>query len=602
MQIAQIVPKVKTKGMGIFDYSIPPQLLPMIKIGLLVQVPFRGRKIEGVIIDMKRSSKIENLKPILTIIDPVPVINPTHIALSRWIADYYITDFSKALFGSIVPPAKRSIKKTANTENHNSEIATNKNNRKFLIVTDFEKRLKFYLKAIKKTLLLNKQIIILVPDLSIVNYFTNQIKEKVDIIHSGLTITERWNIWNSIRTGQSKIIIGSNSALFSPIKNLGLIVLDQEENETYKNDQAPRFNLPLVAEKLSELTGADLVIGSSAPSTQMYFRAHKNNFLYKIKSSNKPQISIVNMTYERGILSEPLKERISEALENHQKIIIVINRTGEGSRLVCTDCKWFYTCPTCKLPLSPKKEVAYCASCEKNYSLPISCPNCRGKNLKNVGLTTSRIEKIIKDYWPGIKTTRIEKGNDYLVKTEWDIAIVTSFALKLNLSAIKLVVILDADQNLNFPGFRMQEKNFQTYYKFLKMGDTGLIQTHLPESSLIKDLGNLDYESFYKKELANRQKFEFPPFVSLTKITYKNTDEAIGQKEAQIIFEKLEKMIQENKLAFTLLGPSAKTNAKKGLYGWQILIKQPSRNASIDSFLANLGKGWQIDVDPYDIA
>jgi primosomal protein N' (replication factor Y) len=603
MQIAQIVPKIRTRGEGIFDYSIPPQFLPEIKIGLLVLVPFRGRNIEGIIIDIKRSTAIENLKPIVSIIDTTPVVDEIHIKLAHWMADYYLTDFSKCLFENIVPPAKRAIKNspaysTSTQEKPASKIS--ETNKKYLIVADFSSRLEFYLKTIKKTLAQNKQVIILVPDLDLVHFFTSQIKEKVFLIHAGLTMTERWGAWNSIRNGEAKIIIGSNSALFSPTKNLGLIIIDREENETYKSDQAPRFNAAKAAGELTKITSANLVTGSSAPSVESYFRARKNRYLYKIKNEKLTNVSIVNMAHERGIFSEPFKNKISLILENNQKAIVVLNRKGEGARLFCTDCHWVYSCPQCKLPLTPNISDAYCPTCEKNFLLPQVCPNCHHSNLKNIGMTTARVEKMIKELWPKTKTIRIEKDHKENINEDWNIAIVTSFALKINFPQITFTAIMDIDQGLNFPGFKTEEKNFQTYYKFLKMAQSGLIQTRFPENTLIKNLAGLNYENFYQDELANRQKFNFPPFVSLIKIIYKNKDENICHKESEIVFNKLKEIINQNNFDIDLLGPST-LNQKHGIHNQQILLKLNKRYALIDHFLKKLPQGWIVDVDPYDI-
>ena len=603
MQIAQIVPKVKTRGSGIFDYSIPPELLVQIKIGLLVQVPFRGRKVEGIILDIKKSSKFENLKPILKVIDPIPVVDRVHIELARWMSDYYLTDFTKTLFENIVPPAKRTIKKNAELDKIITDniVATNKPRKKFLVVANFKARLDFYQTAITKTLAQNKQVIILVPDLDFVPFFTKRIKEEMAVISSDLTVTKRWKTWDSIRSGESKIVIGSNSALFAPAKNLGLIIIDQEENETYKNDQAPRFNALKVADELSKLTSANLVIGSSAPTTETYFDARKNKYLYKIKNEIIPEISIINMTFERGALSEPLKEKIEEILEQNKKILIMLDRKGEGARLFCTNCKWLYKCPNCESALTPNLNSAHCASCNKDFPIPVICPSCRKATLKNIGMTTSKLEKIVRELWPQAKTIRVEKDRNDNIDNNWNIAITTSFALKTPLPKIELVAILDADQSLNFPGYKTEERNFQNYFKFMQLGNTGLIQTHLPENNINTNLGTLNHEAFFNDEITNREKYKFPPFTKITRIIYKNLDKSIGQKEADIVAQKLNDIIKNNNLTITLLGPSASRIPKRGHYYNQIILKQVKRSTIVDDYLKSLPKGWIVDVDPFDI-
>ncbi len=601
MQIAKVVPKIRTRGEGIFDYSIPPEILPMIKIGLLVLVPFRGRNIEGIIVEIKRSSQILNLKPIVAVIDPVPVVYKTQTDLAKWMSDYYLSDFSKTLFNFVVPPAKRTIKKNLN---YDIEIQSspNINAKQYLIVADFASRLKFYLRAIKKTLAQKKQTIILVPDLSLIDYFTKYIKEDITIIHGNLTLTQRWLAWDKIRRGEAKIILGSTSAIFSPAPNLGLIIIDKEENETYKSDQSPRFSAIKVAQQLTKLTNVSLVLGSSAPSIETYFQAKTNKFLYKNKNEKVPDISIVNMTFEKQILSQPLKEKIELILENNQKAILVLNRRGQASRRTCDDCGWTYVCPQCQLPLNIIDDNFYCNNCEKQFSNIIKCPKCQSLNLKDIGLTTGKIVSIIKKQYPDAKIIRVEKDHEDDLNSDWNIAVVTSFALKKIFPVIEFVAIIDADQSLNFPGFRNFEKSFQNFYKFLSIAETGIIQTRLSESSFIGSLASLDYEKFYQTEIVNRQKFNFPPFVKLIKLAYRSYSEAECKLETQKVKTQIQKIVTQEKIELDILGPAPARNLqKRDYFYYQLILKLPKRNTTLDEFLKKLGKGWIIDVDPFDI-
>ena len=606
MQIAKVVPKVKTHSEGVFDYSIPPEILPMIKVGILVLVPFRGRKIEGIIVDIKKTSAIKNLKPIIAIIDNNPVIDHFHLKLAEWMADYYLTDFSKTLFENIAPPAKRTIKKQELfAENETKTISFLP--RKYLVMADFKDRLKFYLKAIKKTLARGYQVLILVPDLSVIPFFTSFLElKKLSVLHSNLTKTNRWIEWDKIRRGEARIIIGSTSALFAPVKKLGLIILDQEENETYKNDQNPRFNTLKVCETLTKITHASLVIGSAAPSIETYFNAKKNNYLLKQKENIKTDITVINSAFERGIISEPLQEEISQNLEQGRKTLLVFNRKGEGSRTACTDCDWVHQCPQCGLPLVPLTTNVYCANCEKYFPQVTVCPDCHGVNLKNEGLTNSKIEKIIKKKWPQIRTVLIEKDRLFNQTEEWDLAIVTSFALKYSFPPLATVVILDADQSLNFPGFRTREKSFETFYKFLKMAPSGIIQTRLPESLFIRDLASLNYESFYQTEINERKNFLFPPFAKIVILKFRAASEEVVKTETDKVYHQLLSFNQETKSILAISPPSPSFITKKrGLFLYQIILKfekETKMPTQLTDYFKQLTKGWAIDIDPFDIS
>lgn len=619
MQIAQVVPKTKTQKEAIFDYAIPPEILPQIKPGILVEVPFHGRKLPGIVLKLSRFTHLrKNLKEIIKIIDPLPVIDETHIQLAKWMSDYYSTSLGKTLFENVTPPSLRIIKQfnsadsrilAVRTSKKRSKQAQTKYSKKYLIVANFQERMAFYLQAIQKTVAQKKQVIIIVPDLSVIPFFTKHFKQSYAIIHSGLTLKERFIQWHKIRSGKVDLAIGSISALFSPLPNLGLIIIDQEENETYKNDRNPRFHTIKVAEILCKLTGVNLVIGSITPRIETYYQALKNRYILKkpLPKMAKPLNTIINMSSERQIFSLPLQKEIDQQLLKKQKILLVFNRKGEGQNLSCSDCKWIYLCPQCGLPLIPQNQEATCFHCEKSFKIPEKCPKCRNTHLKPFGLGTKRLEKFIHDFWPQVKTLRIEQNQKINPhSTSWDIAITTSYGLKFNFPSIGLVAILDADQGLNFPDFRTAEKNFQIFFKFLKIGDRGIIQTRLPESHFISALSQMDYEKFFLEELSIRQKYRFPPFSQLIRLLIKNTDDTEAKKESQKIFLSLNERYGRQKF-LEFLGPSpAFLKKQRTKFIWQIIIKiKPNQDPKIldefKKYLQEIGRDIIIDVDPISL-
>lgn len=603
MQIAKVVPKVKTRGDGIFDYAIPPQILPEVKIGVLVLVSFHGQKVEGIIVDIKRSSSIASLKPIIAIIDNVPVIDMVHTQLAKWMADYYLTDFSKCLFEMIVPTAKRTIKKTnRNIIPTRTPKIIKSGAKKYLIMANFSTRLKFYLQAIKKTLDRDQQIIILVPDLDLIPLFTHFLKNKMAILHAELSLTERWQTWDKIRRGEINIVIGSNSALFAPISNLGLVIIDQEENDTYKNYQSPRFNAVKSAEFLTKLTGAKLVLGSLTPNIETFHEAEKDGFLYFKKPNKKFKSTIVNMNFEKSFLSQVTINIIGENFKAGNKILLVVNRKGEGSQLHCTDCDWVYICPSCGLPPTPFLEKLNCSNCEKTYSIPKQCPKCKSFKLQSFGLTTKKVKKNIEVLFPGIKTIIIEKTDDNKTNLSgnWDLAIVTNFALKFNFPSVGLVVIINADQGLTLPDFRMTEKNFQSFYKFLSIAKNGIIQTNFPDSILVTSLSSLNYMAFFENEILNRKKTDFPPFGHLIRLIYKNQSEAKALNEAKAVSNLI---MTKADSSLKILGPSATFfQRQRGFYFQQIILKFKNKiSPDIVKIVKKLPDKWTIDVDPKDL-
>lgn len=480
--------------------------------------------------------------------------------------------------------------------------------KKYLIMGDFTARLKFYLGAIQKTIAQNKSVIILVPDLSLIPYLTKYLKTPSAVLHSGMTKTQRWLEWNKIRRGDIKIIIGSQSALFAPVKNLGLIIIDQEENETYKNDRSPRFHAVKVAEQLSKLTAANFVMGSVCPRIETYFAATSGKFKIlnrKRSSGYNLQITIVDMNSEKYVISNTLEKEIELSLHDKKRILLVLNRKGEGTKFSCTDCGWIAVCEKCGLPLIPQKTENVCFRCEFNYPPPTTCPKCKSVHLKPMGLGTARLKKFLTDIFLKAKIIQIEKEIDgSTVRSNWDIAITTSYGLKFNWPKIGLVGIIDADQGLNFPDFNSPQKTFQTLYKFLRIGERGIIQTHLPENYVIRALAGLNYEKFFLDEIIQRRKFDFPPYTRLVRLLFKDSDIEKVQKETMKIYKILKQTANSQQLTAISQPYPCFIEKERGKYRYQIVIKSSkhiSHFSSLMSIIRILPKGWIVDVDPVNL-
>lgn len=597
MQIAKIVPNTKTTKGGVFDYAIPPEILPDIKIGILVLIPFHGRKIEGVIVDLKANSRIIRLKSIIKIIDPNPVIDGNHIKLADWMAKYYLTSIGQTLFENIVPPAKRSIKKeTQNIFYKNSPLPTlNNRNNAVIVQGDFSSRIKYYLTLSNQIIAKKKSVIILVPDLSLLKYFS--IFKHTIKISSEMTVTERWKAWNTIRKSPFSTVIGSQSAIFAPVNNLGLIIIDQVDNETYKNDRTPRFLVSKVADYLSKITGAKLIYGSLTPPIELLYENNKNIVSLPRVNNSGFNISIVDMNYEKSIISATLEKITNQMIQNNKKVLMVLNRKGEGY-LKCTDCGWTYNCDSCNLPLKPTGIDGVCYRCNKKFPVPSVCLKCGNINLKFVGLGTNKLAGFVKKVWPNLKIMVLEKDVVNLPES-YDIIIATEYALKFPLSNIGLVALIDPDLEINLPDIYSFERAFMNYFKFLNIGKKGLIQTHLPNSNLIKSLANLDFNKFYQSEIRERKLSNFPPFAKLIRLIFTNNDKVICENETLKVATNLKIFLSESEI----LGPSPTYYPKiRNKYKFHILLKLKSGPSDdLKTYLQSLGNNWAIDVDPISL-
>ena len=571
MQIAKVVPKANTKSSNVFDYAIPPEILPQTQIGVLVKIPFHGREIEGIIIDLKKTSNILKLKSILEIIDPVPVVNQLHIELAKWMTEYYLAPLGKTLFENIVPPAIRAIKK--NEETQIPKHAILRSNKNILIVGNFTQRLKLYKEAIRKTIAGGRAAIIIVPDLSLIDPIIHEFKNYT-LLHSEMTKTKRWEAWNNIRNSKIQLVIGSTSALFAPLPNLGLVIVDQEEDETYKNDRSPRFHARDVALALGRLGHINVILGSITPKTETYELAQNNKLVLKEFKTAESEIKIVDMSRERSILSEPLTKEIEKVLQKDGRILLFYDRKGSRPRFACAQCDWI-----------------------SSENTPVTnCPECKGIKIKPIGFSTKKLIALIKSRWPDQNAILVEKESEFNLASKWNFAISTSFGLKFVWPEIDLVGIIDADMDSNLPDFSSRERNFQKLFKFLSITTRGIIQTHQAESRFISALSSLDYKVFFTNEIAERKKYHYPPFTKLIKLITQNQDRSLAQKEIEEIFENLKSYTDTDTEILEPQELYQKIGAP--MHRFQILVKTNAKgNSELKSRIKNL-ENIIIDVDP----
>jgi primosomal protein N' (replication factor Y) len=623
MQYAEVVPNTKTDLKNqIFTYNIPPEILPNIKVGSLVLIPFGKRKIEGLVIEIKRlKGKIqkEKLKSIANLLTSGPVLDKVHLKLAKWMAEYYFAPLSLCIFEMLALPSKGKDKGYGI-----KDIGSNK--------PLFPKS--YYLNPIlrlcQKVLAKNKQVIILFPEVNLARNFLPHLQsffgeKKIIFYHGELNKTERYQAWKKIKQEQAVIVLGSRLALFAPLSRLGLIIINDEESEGYKNERAPRYNIKTVAEKLVDLTSCKLVLISSTPSIESSFQAKKRKF-YLLKPKSyilNPKSSLIDMKEEikKGNFSpfsEILQNILIKTINERKKAILFINRRGAASYIFCKDCGYVFKCPNCDTPLTYHlaSNQLVCHHCNFKTKPPTVCPACQGFSIKFKGLGTQRIESEVKKMFVRPSILRIEK--DYMnledMKVEGrnnrpDIVIGTQKLFSYWSKPVNLVAVVSIDSLLNVPDFRQGEKVFSLISKLKSLAlDLFLIQTYHPENFVIQTAIKGDFQDFYKNELTNRRKLNFPPFSRLIRLIHQDKNEKKCQKEAELFAEKLKLVIRNSSLDIVLLGPSPCFYPKiRGKFRWQIVINLKSRAPreawssnlkSIQQLLKTLPSDWIIDVDP----
>lgn len=652
--------RVSLESSQIFTYAVPPRLQDLVRPGQLVKIPFGRREIFGVTssIEMHRlAGEIKGLKPVLNLIDPTPVLTPQNLILANWLAEYYVCSLGvvvKAMlpkFGGLPRESKligyeRSNPDYILTEAQRQAVTQIINKLEtpsvFLLhgVTGSGKT-EVYMQVMERLLPHGKQVIILVPEISLTDPAHKRFArrfgiEKIALLHSKIADGERLWIWRKIREREKQIIIGPRSAVFAPVQDLGLIVLDEEHDASFKQyDQNPKYHAGAVAKKLSELWQCPLILGDATPSVESYYHAQSGratllSLPHRIMAgANFPRVQIVDMRQEvqnnkSFVFSEYLKLAILENLKAGRQIILFLNRRGAARFVMCRDCGYVASCTNCAISLvwHEEKKRLLCHHCGKNYSIPTLCPLCQSHRIVHFGIGTEKLEQELRRFLSGefpkselpsisrMDHDTITKVGAYSriyedwVKGKIKILIGTQMVSQgWDVAGVGLVGIISADSILHLPDFRANERTFQLLTQVA--GRTGrgkepgmvILQTYLPENYAIEAAKLHDFLKFYKTEIQERQKFDYPPFTRLIKLTARDTDSGRAKMKAFRLYRQL---TEEHKGGVTILGPSPAFISKlRGKYQYQTILKfKDSQEFDWYKSLKTISSSVDIDVDP----
>lgn len=468
-----------------------------------------------------------------------------------------------------------------------------------------------YIKAAEEAIKKGKKVIILVPEIfltpQIVERFKNVFGEKIAIYHSALQKTERLAEWKKMKEGRVDIVIGTRSAVFAPFENVGLIVVDEEFDTSYKQENDPRYNARDVAVYRGYINNATVILGSATPSLESYYNCILNKYELlvlpkRVCERKMPEIKIIDLKFEKDwqnkFLSDELVKYMNEAMENNEQIILFINRRGFSNYIFCHKCGFILKCENCEIPLvyHLNENVLKCHYCNIEKKPIQECPKC-GTKLFYKGLGTQKIENVIKKFFPDKRIARIDidsmKGKKQyfeiyrkIKEKEIDIIIGTQMIAKgFDLPEVTLVGVVNIDNVLNLPDFRAEERVFQLLLQVA--GRTGrgdkegrvVIQTFSPESLGIKYVKNYETENFYKEQLEIRKTLEYPPFVSIIQIILQDKDMKNCEKKAGELTDKIQSIIKVRKLkSIKILGPAQAPLVKiKNKYRFSIILKSKIR-------------------------
>ena len=498
---------------------------------------------------------------------------------------------------------KNSIEKTSSYKKlklnkEQKEVLDNilsSENNKFLIhgITGSGKT-EIYLQLVENMLEQGKSSIILVPEISLtpqtIERFSGRFGNDIAIIHSRLTMIEKLNQWKQIQDKDIKIVVGARSAIFSPIKNLGLVIIDEEHESSYISDQNPKYYTHEVAEYLVGLSGAKLVLGSATPSVNIYARTNSDDIkLLELKNratkNSLPEVEIVDMREElllgnKSILSNSLYEEIQKTLDRKEQVILFLNKRGRSSFVFCRSCGYVQKCDYCDISMTyhkdNRKHICICHMCGRTKPKPKICPNCFKQSIKEFGFGTEALEEYIKNAFKDAKVCRIdadtskEKGvyeevYRKMKNKEIDILIGTQMISKgLDFPNVTLVGVVLADISLNIPSFRSAEKTFQLLTQVAGRSGRGekegkvIIQTYKPSHYSIVNSSDHNYEEFFKEEINFRRSFLYPPKAHIVNFQFRSKSVENCMEELKkirdLIFEKFKKEI--NLKNIIILGPN----------------------------------------------
>ena len=498
-----------------------------------------------------------------------------------------------------------------------------------------------YLKAIEKVLENDGSAIYLVPEIALTPQLISRVagrfnEQQIAVLHSGIAESVRYNQWRQIKRGLINLVIGTRSALFAPLPNLKLIIVDEEHDGSYKQDERLCYHARDLAVLKAKMASAVVITGSATPSVRTFFNAQTKKYRHlelsrRVDDRPMPVVEIIDMKAQQEkagktpILSDTLIERINETLAKKEQVLLFLNKRGFDTFLVCADCGYNFRCPNCAVSLKnhAAEGVVKCHYCDFTIkSLPL-CPSCKSSRILSYGVGTQKLEKEIEKYFPEARIQRMdsdttsqkgaqEKILKALEARKIDILIGTQMITKgHDFPFITLVGVISADTSLNMPDFRASEKTFQLITQVAGRGGRGnspgkvIIQTFNPEHYALKHAQNHDYKSFYTEEIEFREALQYPPFGRIINLRLSSTNKDVLIEEAHRLGKLAKKVSARHGNIAEIIGPAESPLAKiRGRFRWQMLIKGTDINAlhQIAREIIGANKNSQVkvtaDVDP----
>ncbi len=512
-----------------------------------------------------------------------------------------------------------------------------------------------YLDAVCRVLAQNRHALILLPEIGLTAQVLDLFKarfgaDEVAVLHSALSLGERHDEWRRIQSGEARVVVGARSAVFAPVPHLGLIILDEEHDGSYKQDSSPRYHARDAAQFRAAQTGATVILGSATPSLESYYKASTGEYGLvelpeRISSRPLPPVQVVDLREEmkapkvpksewvEGVKPEPpprsvfgvdLTAALSACLERREQAILFLNRRGFASFLLCRDCGFTFHCPNCDVSLTYHHGGRYlqCHHCDYRQRVTDLCPKCQGLRLRPFGLGTEKVEEAVRQQFPSARTLRMDRDTmsrkgahaetlRAFKRGEADILIGTQMVTKgLDFPNVTLVGVVSADTALNIPDFRAPERAFQLLTQVSGRAGRGvvpgsvIVQTFTPEHDSIIFASTHDYHGFYEHAIAQRSELSYPPFSHMANLVFTDESEEEAQKRSRHFVTVLRAIMGPSDV--TILGPVACPLSRlRGRYRWHLALRAPWKETLLTLLRSALNEvpigersGLTVDMDP----
>lgn len=640
-----------------------PEGLGGVRPGVRVRVPLRGSSVVGIVYRLTVQTRLSEVKQIEEVLDNETLLTADLVDVGEWISRYYLCSVGEALW-TIIPKGYRGTRgprdkqigmgasgaMTAGkeggivlTDDQSTVFSKLKvslggeGQRHFLLygVTGSGKT-EIYLRIINDALKQGLGAILLVPEISLtpqtVNYFSRRIGDGLAILHSRLTKAEKIAEWFRILAGEKRIVIGARSAVFAPMERIGVVIVDEEHETSYKSDETPRYNAKSVAMYRANRHAATLILGSATPSLESFFLAKTGKLSLlrlpsRVLNLKLPDTHIADLrkVKEGKYISNPLFKAIARRLKEKEQVILFLNRRGYAPFVHCENCGYIFKCENCDITLTYHRndKRLRCHYCGYAALVPETCPECRDERVAYAGFGTEKIEKVLGDQFPGAVVVRMDADSvkqrtsaakilTAFGKKQIDILVGTQMVTKgLHFPDVTLVGVLNADIPLNFPDFRAAERTFNLITQVAgragrsEKGGEVVIQTYNPAHYAIQTAKNQDYEDFFVREMRYRENLVYPPFCRIVRLVFRGADsKSLFESAYQAV-----SFIQERTKAYiAILGPVyCPLSRIKNNYRVHLIIKL-KKTADVRGVLKELqgyhgraggaGVYMEIDFDP----